>query len=87
MGYPSANMGEGIMELKDKKECGCPITLPDGVHTHRFCTLPYEFPNNSVAKSSTNVLQASVCQSCGCKLDGKTLKKVCNCRCHTEGPR
>lgn len=48
---------------------------------------PYIFPDRPAVKSSTSVLQASVCQSCGCKLDGKTLKKVCNCRCHTEGPR
>lgn len=46
----------------------------------------YPFPNNPVAKSSTNVLQASVCQRCGCKLDGKTLTKRCDCKCHTSGP-
>ena len=50
---------------------------------------PYQFPNNPVAKSSTSVLQASVCQSCGCKLDGKieTMKLGCKCRCHKDGVR
>lgn len=46
---------------------------------------PYVFPNRPAAKSSTSVMQASVCQRCGCKLDGKTLKKVCHCKCHTDG--
>jgi len=48
---------------------------------------PYPFPNRPPARSSTSVLQASVCQRCGCKLDGKPLKKRCDCRCHTEGAR
>lgn len=52
-------------------------------------TEEYKFPNNPVAKSSTSVLKASVCQKCGCKLDGKleSMKKGCQCRCHVSGPR
>lgn len=42
----------------------------------------YVFPNNPVAKSSTSVMQAGVCQSCGCRRDGKKLNKKCECRCH-----
>ena len=46
----------------------------------------YEFKEKPAAKSSTNVLNASVCQSCGCKLDGKveSMKPGCKCKCHTE---
>lgn len=47
----------------------------------------FSLQDKPVAKSSTNVLNASVCQSCGCKLDGQPLKKVCACRCHVDGAR
>lgn len=47
----------------------------------------YAFPNNPVVMSSTSVLKASVCQQCGCKLDGKPLTKICDCKCHKEGAR
>lgn len=50
-------------------------------------TLPYPFTLKPPAKSSTSVLQASVCQKCGCKLDGKPLFRQCGCKCHVEGPR
>jgi hypothetical protein len=39
------------------------------------------------AKSSTSVLQVSVCQRCGCKLDGQPLNEKCDCTCHTKGAR
>lgn len=44
---------------------------------------------NPVAKSSTSVLRASVCQRCGCRLDGKleSMQKGCQCRCHRDGAR
>lgn len=47
----------------------------------------FAFQEKPAAKSSTNVLNASVCQSCGCKLDGQPLKKICSCRCHIDGVR
>lgn len=47
----------------------------------------FTMQDKPVSKSSTNVLNASVCQSCGCKLDGQPLKKVCACRCHVDGAR
>ena len=47
---------------------------------------PAQILNRAAAKSSTNVLNASVCQSCGCKLDGKALRRACDCKCHKEGP-
>jgi hypothetical protein len=47
----------------------------------------FSLQDKPAAKSSTNVLNASVCQSCGCKLDGQPLKKVCSCRCHVDGVR
>jgi hypothetical protein len=36
------------------------------------------------AKSSTSVMQASVCQKCGCKMDGVRGggKVGCLCKCH-----
>lgn len=48
---------------------------------------PYPFILKPAAKSSSTVMVASVCQSCGCKLDGRSLKKACACRCHVKGPR
>lgn len=48
---------------------------------------PYPFNIKPAAKSSTSVLKASVCQRCGCKLDGKPLTKKCDCKCHIEGVR
>lgn len=48
---------------------------------------PFPFVVKPAAKSSTWVLKASVCQRCGCKLDGLTLKRACDCRCHKDGPR
>lgn len=49
---------------------------------------PYPFKLKLVAKSSTSVMQASVCQKCGCKLDGKHGggKVGCKCGCH-EGAK
>jgi hypothetical protein len=47
----------------------------------------FEIVDHPAAKSSTSVLNASVCQSCGCKLDGQTLTKPCPCRCHVDGAR
>lgn len=49
----------------------------------------YQFEERPAAKSSTSVLKASVCQRCGCKLDGKieSMKPGCTCKCHTEGVR
>lgn len=49
--------------------------------------MPVVLQNKLAAKSSTSVLNASVCQSCGCKLDGQKLAKSCPCRCHVDGPR
>lgn len=49
---------------------------------------PYVFKEKPVAKSSTNVLSASVCQICGHPLDGKKnasrdkTGKACQCFCH-----
>jgi hypothetical protein len=48
---------------------------------------PFPFNVKPAAKSSTSVMQASVCQKCGCKLDGKSLKQACSCKCHVKGPR
>jgi hypothetical protein len=48
---------------------------------------PYPFNVKPAAKSSTSVLKASVCQRCGCKLDGKALTRPCNCLCHKNGAR
>ncbi len=48
---------------------------------------PYNFIERPVAKSSTSVMKATVCQRCGCKLDGKTLVRPCDCNCHRNGPR
>lgn len=48
---------------------------------------PYPFNEKPAAKSSTSVMQASVCQKCGCKLDGKAFKKGCLCQCHKTGSR
>lgn len=44
----------------------------------------YQFPNNPAAKSTTFVMQAAVCQTCGCKRDGKleSMKAGCKCLCH-----
>jgi len=49
---------------------------------------PYPFKLKPPTKSSTSVLTASVCQRCGCKLDGKHGggKVGCKCACH-EGAR
>lgn len=49
----------------------------------------YKFIEREVAKSSTSVLNASVCQGCGCKLDGKieSMRPNCACRCHKDGIR
>lgn len=48
---------------------------------------PYPFVTKAAAKSSSLSLQASVCQGCGCKLDGKAFKAGCKCTCHTKGVR
>ena len=76
------------------KECGKSIRVDSaaGVKSEDFelcdeCT-PYEFKERPPAKSSTSVLQASVCQLCGHKLDGKKNAsrgpdgKACTCLCH-----
>lgn len=44
----------------------------------------YEFTEKPAAKSSTSVMQAAVCQGCGCKRDGKaeSMKPGCTCLCH-----
>lgn len=44
----------------------------------------YDFPIHEAAKSSTSVMQAGVCQMCGCRLDGKAHggKVGCVCKCH-----
>lgn len=49
---------------------------------------PYPFKLKPSAKSSTSVMRASVCQKCGCKLDGKHGggKIGCKCKCH-EGAK
>src|SRR6266446_9951601 len=57
-----------------------PGSCEAGSHSEREVQ-PYVIEEKPAAKSSTNVLNASVCQSCGCKLDGQPLKKVCTCRC------
>lgn len=54
----------------------------------------YKFVEKPVAKSTTSVMQANVCQACGHRLDGqdgKTNKssygsdgKACTCFCHRE---
>ena len=51
--------------------------------------LPWVPSNNAAAKSSTSVLKASICQRCGCKLDGKveSMRPGCSCRCHKDGAR
>jgi len=48
---------------------------------------PYPFVERPAAKSTTSVMKASVCQRCGCRLDGKSLARPCDCRCHKKGPR
>lgn len=42
------------------------------------------FKEKPAAKSSTSVMKASVCQKCGCKMDGKIAggKIGCTCACH-----
>ena len=52
----------------------------------------YVFTERPPAKSSTSVLQVSVCQQCGHKLDGRSAAegsqsfgkdgKACQCNCH-----
>jgi len=44
----------------------------------------YEFPVKEAVKSSTSVMKASVCQKCGCKLDGQvaSMRPGCACGCH-----
>lgn len=44
----------------------------------------FEFTERPVVKSSTNVLQATICQKCGHKFDGKIggNGEPCNCKCH-----
>src|SRR6266576_2873201 len=49
--------------------------------------LPYQFTERPVAKSSTSTLKAPGCQRCGCRLDGKPLTRLCDCKCHRNGPR
>lgn len=78
------------MSIDEQKVC---CEIDDGLIIHlesetcEVCKdIPYIFPDRPAAKSSTSVMQTSVCQRCGCKLDGKTLKKVCHCKCHTDGP-
>ena len=51
------------------------------------CVERYDFTQKPATKSSTSVLKASVCQKCGCKLDGQPLQKPCDCQCHKEGSR
>jgi hypothetical protein len=45
---------------------------------------PFEPSVKGAAKSSTSVLKASICQRCGCKLDGKieSMRPGCSCLCH-----
>lgn len=45
---------------------------------------PYPFVIRPVAKSSTSVMQATVCQKCGHKFDGKIggNGEPCKCKCH-----
>ena len=43
---------------------------------------PYPFPDKAEAKSSSATLIANACQGCGCKRDGKTMRKGCECQCH-----
>jgi hypothetical protein len=45
---------------------------------------PYVFENKPAAKSSSSVMQATVCQKCGHKFDGKIGGNgdPCDCRCH-----
>lgn len=45
---------------------------------------PYVFVEKPVAKSSTSVMQATVCQKCGHKFDGKIggNGEPCGCSCH-----
>lgn len=45
---------------------------------------PWDTTEQEMAKSSTSVMQASVCQKCGCKLDGVAHggKIGCVCGCH-----
>lgn len=54
----------------------------------------YKFVEKPVAKSSTSVMQANVCQTCGHKMDGRDGKtnkssfgpdgRACKCICHRE---
>jgi hypothetical protein len=62
--------------------------LPDGLLNYDVFNPnpPFIIQERPAAKSSTNVLNASVCQTCGCKLDGKSLTRPCSCRCHVVGP-
>jgi len=47
-----------------------------------------QFRDRPAAKSSTSVMQASVCQGCGHKLDGRKGVsrgpdgRPCTCKCH-----
>lgn len=49
-----------------------------------YFDLSFVPPVRAVAKSSTSVLKASVCQRCGCKLDGQqnSMRPGCPCKCH-----
>jgi hypothetical protein len=60
------------------------IQLPEAVFDPEP---PFQITERPAVKSSTSVLKASVCQSCGCKLDGQPLTKPCSCRCHVDGAK
>ena len=64
-----------------------PRIKPDVPFSEDFGT-PYLFEEKPVAKSSSSVMQAGVCQLCGHKMDGAKNAskgpdgKACTCGCH-----
>jgi hypothetical protein len=68
------------------RHCGAPVDIDTFVcdPCYLVATAPFEFPEQDAVKSSTSVMKAGVCQTCGCKMDGvKGGGKIgCTCVCH-----
>lgn len=69
------------------RHCGVPVDEDTFVCEKCFAGFqePYHFPDNDAARSSSSVMQAGVCQQCGCKLDGfvRGGQVGCKCKCHS----
>jgi hypothetical protein len=87
--FPKVSVTDGeIGESKEGKLIEFPKRLEEPESTPLEDGLSkffgFKFVEKPAAKSSTSVLQASVCQKCGCKLDGKieSMRPGCTCPCH-----